>query len=58
MMDETPAKDCRTCRYDVPLEERQRIGPGAPLCRHPEAETPGFWGWNIDQCYTPKDGAP
>lgn len=50
--------DCQTCRYDVPLEERQRIGPGAPLCRHPMSGTPGFWGWNIDQCYTPKDGAP
>ena len=44
-------KDCPTCAYDVPLEERQRIGQGAPLCRHPDYGEPGFWDRNISQCY-------
>lgn len=43
--------DCDTCRHDVPFEERQRIGPGAPLCRHPDADEPGFWDRDTSQCH-------
>ncbi|MCK9579331.1 MAG: hypothetical protein M0Q92_02630 [Methanoregula sp.] len=50
-------RDCPTCRYDVPMEERQRIGPSAPLCRHPEEGEPGFWDRRIEQCWTPREGA-
>ena len=50
-------RDCSTCRYDVPLEERQRIGAGAPLCRYPEGGEPGFWDRRIEQCWTPREGA-
>jgi hypothetical protein len=42
---------CCTCRHDVSFEERQRIGPGAPMCRHPEVDKPGFWDRDISECY-------
>lgn len=53
-------RDCSTCRYDVPLEERpvQFSRTDKPsLCRHPEEGEPGFWDRRIEQCWTPREGA-
>jgi hypothetical protein len=44
-------QDCPSCQYDVPYEERMRIGPGCPLCRHPDYGEPGFFDRPVSQCY-------